>query len=102
MSTALVLGCNGQDGTFLCRRLLQRGHSVIGLGRQDIPRFSYHHKQFTYQSVDLSLGTAQLSTLLEARRPDYVFHVAAVHASSGQAQYETVFSEMLAVNVASM
>ena len=31
---ALVLGSNGQDGSFLVEHLLRRGYSVIGLSRQ--------------------------------------------------------------------
>lgn len=101
MATALVIGCNGQDGTFLCRHLLARGHAVVGLGKQDAPRHA-HDGAFSYVSLDLASGASALSNLLDAQRPDLVFHVAAVHSSAGVAQYERAFEAMLAVNVASM
>lgn len=102
MPVALVLGCNGQDGTFLSRGLLRRGYRVIGVGKQPEPRFSYARQTFTYAPMDLALGSAELAQLLEAQRPDSVFHVAAVHASASAASYETRFQDMLAVNVGSL
>lgn len=102
MSKALVVGCNGQDGTFLCRHLLERGHHVVGVGRQAESRGSYGERAFEYVSMDLSSSTTALSEFLERVRPDLVFHVAAVHSSSGMTQYEPRFAAMLAVNVVSM
>ncbi|WP_141701620.1 GDP-mannose 4,6-dehydratase, partial [Methyloceanibacter marginalis] len=30
---SLVLGANGQDGSYLAETLLARGHEVVGVGR---------------------------------------------------------------------
>ena len=35
-SCALVLGCMGQDGSLLCKSLLQKGTNVIGITRNSI------------------------------------------------------------------
>jgi GDPmannose 4,6-dehydratase len=101
--TAVVLGCNGQDGTFLCRRLLRAGKGyVVGVGRQERPRESYDPSRFRYFSINLTGQSNALREVLTVARPQRIFHVAAVHASAGSAAYETVFESMLAVNVRSL
>ena len=100
MTTALVLGVNGQDGTFLSRSLLARGCRVIGVGRQRAARFDVSSHAFAYHQIDLR-DLDRLRELLEATGPDRIFHVAAVHMSAG-AIYEPVFGEMLQVNVSSV
>lgn len=100
MTKALVLGANGQDGTFLVRHLLSKQYQVAGIGRQPRSRWAISSPLFRYYQVDLT-RTDELSGLLELIQPDLVFHVAAVHASAGGA-YETVFDSVLMVNVASV
>jgi len=97
MTTALVIGANGQDGTFLTRHLVARGCRVVGVGRQEAARFAISSPGFSYHQIDLR-SPDRLRELLEMKRPDRIFHVAAVHMSAG-AIYEPVFDEMLQVNV---
>lgn len=101
--TAIVYGCNGQDGFYLCQQLIRRGLPVIGLGRQADPDPELKRASgFRYAQLDLR-DVASLKTLLEAERPSQIFHVAAVHANaSGQSCYEDVFDAMLDVNVNSL
>ena len=35
--TALVFGCTGQDGSYLCKSLLVRGFRVVGISRKRNP-----------------------------------------------------------------
>ncbi len=99
----MVLGCNGQDGTFLCRRLVAaKCGRIVGVGIETTPRFDYDPNWFRYVSLDLAGSSAELRFLLEDVRPERVFHVAAVHASAEFSQYEPVFEPMLAVNVRSV
>ena len=97
---ALVLGCNGQDGTFLTRHLLRRGHDVVGLGHEPV---SHHGEQahFRYARVDLR-DQAALAPLLEEVRPARIFHFAAVHTHAGGPSFEQMFGDMLDVNVKSV
>lgn len=96
----MVLGCNGQDGTFLCRRLLHSGnHQVFGVDIGRYSRFQYDHHRFEYVSLDLGGPSRLLRELLASKRPQRIFHVAAVHASAERAAYEPVFETMLDVNV---
>jgi GDPmannose 4,6-dehydratase len=100
MATALVVGANGQDGTFLVRHLLAKQYRVAGLGRQERSRWEIPSPLFTYHRVDLNEAGA-LPKLLERIEPDLIFHVAAVHTSAGGG-YEAIFDSVLRVNVASL
>jgi GDPmannose 4,6-dehydratase len=96
---ALVLGVNGQDGSYAAEELLRRGYGVIGTGKQTVSRY-VKHDGFSYRQLDLQNHLA-LRDLLVAERPDVVFHFAAVHGAAGF-QYEPVVDIMLAVNVAAV
>lgn len=97
---AMVIGANGQDGTFLVRHLLGRKYQVMGIGRQSSSRWNISSPLFTYQQADLETEGV-LPDVLAAYRPDLIFHVAAVHTSAG-GSYEPVFGSVLKVNVASV
>jgi GDPmannose 4,6-dehydratase len=94
---ALVLGCNGQDGSYLVEHLLCRGYEVAGVSRQEKPRYSVDGEKFHYHALDLRRA-GELGTLLDALRPHLIFHVAAVHGEAGT-RYEAIWQDMLAVNV---
>ncbi|TAK86058.1 MAG: NAD-dependent epimerase/dehydratase family protein [Betaproteobacteria bacterium] len=100
MTTALILGVNGQDGTFLARHLIRKGYKVVGIGRQETSRRDIESSLFRYHQADLSQREALDATLHEFR-PDLIFHVAAVHTSAG-GQYEPIWDQSLKVNVASV
>ena len=100
MSKALVLGVNGQDGSYVAESLLRRGYTVVGVARQECSRYIAAGPTFSYEQLDLGRIEA-LTALLRAVEPDCVFHTAAVHGSAGF-QYETKFASMMAVNVLSV
>ncbi|HUP91421.1 MAG TPA: GDP-mannose 4,6-dehydratase [Solimonas sp.] len=97
MPDALVLGVNGQDGSYLAEALLRRGYRVTGAARQPHSRYVPPSQQFRYVALDLR-DTAALQRLLQESWPDLVFHAAAVHGAAGFT-YEPVWGEMMAVNV---
>ena len=99
MPTAMVLGANGQDGSYLSEALVRRGYQVIGVGRQPAARYRLPADRFSYRALDLA-GTAGLRRLLEECRPDVVFHAAAIHGSAGF-RYEDSWDRMVQVNVLS-
>lgn len=100
MAIALVLGVNGQDGSYLAEELLVRGHNVIGLGRQTESRYVLPSRFFTYQMVDLAQDSA-LDAVLDTYRPDVCFHFAAIHGAASFA-YERLWRQMMQVNVLSL
>jgi GDPmannose 4,6-dehydratase len=95
-----VLGVNGQDGSYLAETLLQRGHEVVGIGRDAASRYVPPLERFRYVPLDLR-DVESLRRLVEETEPDYAFHAAAVHGASGF-QYEELWRDMLAVNVATL
>lgn len=100
MKLGLVLGVNGQDGSFLAELLISRGYRVLGVDIQNSTVLLPDNSTFTYEKLDLRNATA-LNKLLKNCRPDVIFHVAAVHGSAGTI-YETIWQDMLLVNMGSV
>jgi GDPmannose 4,6-dehydratase len=99
MPRSLVLGVNGQDGSYLAEILLRRGYDVVGCGRDDGSRY-IEGIGFTYTKTDVRDLTA-LESLLRRVSPDLVFHFAAVHGAAGF-EYEGAWRDMMTVNVLSL
>lgn len=100
MPCSLVLGVNGQDGSYLAEALLRRGHQVVGVGRNAASRYVVPSAKFRYVELDLRDGAA-LGRLISEVEPDFAFHFAAVHGSAGF-QYEPVVADMFATNVVAL
>jgi GDPmannose 4,6-dehydratase len=99
VSTALVLGSNGQDGSYLAEILLERGQAVVGVARQAQSRWVAHPN---FRHVALDVGTPQaLGELLRDVMPDQIAALAAVHGSAGHA-YEVDWRGALDTNVGSI
>ena len=99
MKTALVIGGNGQDGSFLVEKLAARGYRVVSADIQKVKRYG-ESPEVAYERLDIRYPK-QLAGMLDRTQPDAVFHFAAVHGSSGT-PYETVWQDMLAVNTGSV
>ncbi len=93
---ALVLGVNGQDGSYLAEALLGRGYTVTGVARQAQSRW-VDSSRFDYRQLDAG-DAAALDRLLAEKMPSHLFHMAAVHGSAGF-EYENVWGQALALNV---
>lgn len=98
--TALVLGVNGQDGSYLAERLVHNKWRVIGIGRQEAARPEIVRLIAQYRSLDLTDIDA-FENLLEIYCPDVIFHAAAVHGAAGF-DYETVWQSAHKVNMLSL
>ncbi len=99
MATALILGANGQDGSYLADLLVKRGHRVIGIGRHSRSAYDRPSELFRYVSLDLRDNDA-LGRVLDEERPDLAFHFAAVHGAIGAGfSYEAIWHEVMQVNV---
>jgi GDPmannose 4,6-dehydratase len=97
---SLVLGVNGQDGSYLTEALLARGHAVVGIGRAASSRYVGLSSTFRYIQYDLTDLTG-FADLLRTVRPDFAFHFAAIHGASGFL-YEPLWRDMMMVNVLSL
>jgi GDPmannose 4,6-dehydratase len=67
--TAVVLGSNGQDGSYLSEVLLASGLDVVGVARQAESRWVKSHPRFRHACVDVADAGA-LKELLRETRPD--------------------------------
>ncbi len=100
MSGSIVLGANGQDGSYLCEVLAASGQRVLAIGRQADYAKPLPNGDFRYFQVDLTDREA-LCAVLATEQPDHIYHVAAVHGESGFS-YESVVPELFAVSVLSV
>ncbi len=99
MARVLILGVNGQDGSYLAESLLKRGHTVFGVGRDSVSRHVPSAPGFHYRHCDLP-DEARLTEVIAEAEPDQAFHFAALHGAIADAfSYETQWSGMMRVNV---
>ena len=94
---ALVLGANGQDGSFACEHLIRKGISVTGIGKQSTARYPIDSELFTYVQTDLREVDA-VRDVLYTSKSNRIYHLAAVHGAAGF-EYEPVWQDALDVNV---
>lgn len=90
---ALVLGCTGQDGSFLCELLLKKGYEVWGTLRRsssfNTGRIDHIFNDLHLVYADL-LDSNSLIRAIEQSRPDEIYNLAAqshVQASFQIPQY---------------
>ncbi len=82
MTVSLITGLSGQDGAYLARALLARGHQVHGTFRRTAERhFSRLHTlgiqdDVRYELVDLC-EAANLVRVMDRVKPDIVWHLGA-------------------------
>jgi GDPmannose 4,6-dehydratase len=100
MSQVVVLGVNGQDGSFLAEKLVSRGYNVIGADRHEHQARHIQNPDFCYRQLDLRNAKMLYGLLLDTR-PAAIFHFAGVHGSAGTC-YESIWQDMLAVNTGSV
>ena len=100
MRRALILGVNGQDGSYLAEALLQRDYEVHGIGRKVESRYVRCSPKYHYVRLDLRDAEALLE-IVRRVDPSHAFHFAAVHGAAGF-QYEALWRDMIAVNVLSL
>ena len=97
---ALVLGVNGQDGSYLAESLLFRGFTVTGLARSPNSRYVRASPRFQYIQCDLR-DRSRLNEAIAAAKPDCAFHMAAVHGAAGF-KYEALWDDLVAVNISAL
>lgn len=80
MSTALITGITGQDGSYLAEFLLEKGYEVIGMVRRtstlNFSRIEHIQDRITLVSGDL-LDQVSLINILQEHHPDEVYNLAA-------------------------
>ncbi len=93
---AILTGATGFVGANLTRRLLRDGHEVHLLVRQGYAPWRIADIRASIQLHEVDLGDeVALSSVVEAIRPDWIFHLAAYGAYS----YQTDVSRIVQTNV---
>tara|TARA_B100000787_G_scaffold30935_1_gene20785 strand:- start:12010 stop:13017 length:1008 start_codon:yes stop_codon:yes gene_type:complete len=92
----IVLGVNGQDGSYAAECLLAKGYKVVGIGRQGQSTWIDKQPNYHYGTIDL-LKFDDLYSVLVAIEPILIFNAAAVHGSNNFL-YENVWTDAHAVN----
>ena len=80
MSTALITGITGQDGSYLAEFLLSQGYNVVGMARRSSTvtseRIAHIQDDITVYQGDLH-DQSSLVSILEEHKPDEVYNLAA-------------------------
>jgi GDPmannose 4,6-dehydratase len=97
---ALIIGVNGQDGSFLAQHLHGKNYSVLGIGRQKKPRNEILYCLEEYYKIDIR-NIKLLKKFLYDKKIDIIFHAAAVHGAAGFL-YEEVWCDAHSVNTLSL
>jgi len=80
MSTALITGITGQDGSYLAELLLSKGYRVIGMARR-ASTVTYERIQHLLDDITVVQGDltdqGSLLSMLEEYKPDEIYNLAA-------------------------
>jgi GDPmannose 4,6-dehydratase len=80
MTTALITGINGQDGSYLAELLLKKGYQVIGMARRS-STVTFERIEHIQEDIQIAQGDlhdqSSLVALLEEYKPDEVYNLAA-------------------------
>ncbi len=80
MSTALITGITGQDGSYLAELLLSKGYRVIGMARR-ASTVTYERIQHLLDDITIVQGDVtdqgSLLSMLEEYKPDEIYNLAA-------------------------
>ena len=79
--TALVIGCNGQDGALICNSLLKKGYKVIGGSRNSKDNLDKLNqlgiaKEFEIKKADIK-NSNEIENLISYCQPETIFNLAA-------------------------
>ena len=77
MKKALIVGCDGQDGTYLFDLLDKKKYNVVGIGRGHVRSNAGQR----LKAIDI-LKAAEVAAFVKRSQPDEIYYLAAFHHSS--------------------
>ena len=81
MKSALVLGATGQDGSLMCKSLLNQGYKVIGFSRNECNFYLNHKKLGIEKDVEMQNGDIEnfrtIENLIDKFMPEEIYNLAA-------------------------
>jgi len=99
MKTAIIVGSGGQDGRLLTELLRPEGYRILGIGRSSVTTTGLEWPG----PVDIT-RPADVAAVVEAFKPDEIYHLAAIHHSSQESQADDLeaFRRLYEVNFFSL
>ena len=82
----MITGINGQDGKLLSEKLLEDGYFVTGVNNPQSKELNIESEKLKTVKLDLS-NPDQANSFLSKLKPDVIFHLAAIHASSARMKH---------------
>lgn len=105
MSTAIITGITGQDGSYLAEFLLSKGYKIVGMSRRtstlNFERIAHFQDEITLVQGDLH-DQSSLVSILEEYEPDEVYNLAAQSFVPTSWQQAVLTAEVTAVGVLRM
>lgn len=105
MSTALITGITGQDGSYLAEFLLSKGYTVVGMSRHintvNCERIAHIQNQIILIQGDL-VDQGSLVSIIEKYEPDEVYNLGAQSFAPTSWQQAVSTAEVTAVGVLRM
>ena len=105
MSTALITGITGQDGSYLAEFLLSKGYTIVGMSRRtstlNFERIAHFQDDINLVQGDLH-DQSSLVWILEEYKPDEVYNLAAQSFVPTSWQQAVLTAEVTAVGVLRM
>ena len=103
MTKALILGVNGQDGSYLAELLLSKAYQVVGWTPENVP-VSLDNIQHILDKITLTEGNLldqdSLNACMEEHRPDEVYNLASPSSPSASWDAVVPVGEATALGVA--
>ena len=105
--TSMLIGCTGQDGSYLAELLLSKGYKVIGVKRRSSTNNLWRLKDIldnpNFEIVEGDITDAiSVYNLVDKYKPDELYNLAAqshVHTSFEQPQYTAMVDYIGVVNI---
>jgi GDPmannose 4,6-dehydratase len=99
MKSAIIVGCEGQDGRLLTDRLRGQGYRTLGVGRTSVRASGLDWPR----PIDIT-RPGEVEAVVTALQPDEIYHLAAIHHSSEEEHAEDLaaFRRMYEVNFFSL
>jgi len=105
MTTALITGITGQDGSYLAEFLLSKGYTVVGMSRRtstvNFERIAHIQNHITIAQGDLH-DQSSLVNILEEFQPTEIYNLAAQSFVPTSWQQAALTAEVTAVGVLRM
>ena len=80
-TTSLVIGCSGQDGSLLCKSLLESGQKVIGTSRKNISNHENHQRIGIAGQLPIHVAALEnikeIMHLIKKTQPDHIYNFSA-------------------------